>query len=240
MSLGIALLVFNILLAIAVLAYFRYVSRRNVAPLLRAMIARGTKQGMTADEVLRETAAKLRRRTPFSYIKEKEMNFFLDVLRDLAVPVDVAAQVWQKFELRCNVSSFREQQTLLLLAYMEDLELSVRKLIKTAVQLQQSAGGQYPNIAIALLAAISRREGWVFAEERADSVVFKYLENPVSISMQSSGKDVARAVFFEEMRRRLPTAPDSETYEARKSGRQAFMDNFDRYFDQIFQKIGQT
>jgi|WetSurMetagenome_2_1015567.scaffolds.fasta_scaffold63326_3 hypothetical protein len=238
MSLGSVLLAVVVILAIAISVYFRYLSRRHVAPLLQAMIDKLSREGVTTDGVLRTTAAKLRRRTPFNFIKEEEMHFFLDVLQDLAVPVDVAAHVWQKFELRCNISCFKERQTLLQLAYLEDLEICVRKLIETAARLQKNAGDKYPNIGIALLGAVSLREGWVFAEELADAIVLKYLGDTVQIAKQSSGKDVARAVLLEELNRRPIAAPDGGTFEARQSGRKDFVDNFDAHFEEVFRRIG--
>jgi hypothetical protein len=238
LNLGGLLLAVAIILIIAVLAYFRYMSRRHVAPLLRAMIDKLTREGMTTDGVLRATAAKLRRRSPFKLIKEEEMNFFLDVLQDLAAPVDVAAHVWQRFELRFNISSFRERQTLLQLAYLDDLEICVRTLIETAARLHKNAGDKYPNMGIALLAAVSQREGWVFAGELADSVAFKYLRDEVRIAKQSSGKDVARAVLLEELKRRPLSAPEGETYEARRSGKQDFVYNFEAHYEEAFRRIG--
>lgn len=237
-SLGALLLAVAITLVISVLAYVRYMSRRHVAPLLRAMIDKLTREGMTTDGVLRATAAKLRRRSPFNLIKEEEMNFFLDVLQDLAAPVDVAAHVWQRFELRFNISSFRERQSLLQLAYLDDLEISVRTLIGTAARLQKNTGDKYPNMGIALLGAISLREGWIFAGELADAVVFRYLGDEVQIAKQSSGKDVARAVLFEELKRRPVAALEAETYEARRAGKQLFVDNFAAHYEEVFRRIG--
>jgi len=238
LNLGGLLLAVAISLIIAVLAYFRYMSRRHVAPLLRAMIDKLTREGMTMDGVLRATAAKLRLRSPFNLIKEEEMNFFLDVLQDLAVPVDVAAHVWQRFEIRFNISSFRERQSILQLAYLDDLEICVRTLIETAARLHKNAGDKYPNMGIALLGAVSLREGWAFVGELADAVVFKYQGDKVQIATQSSGKDVARTVLLEELKRRPLAAPEGETYEARRSGKQDFVDNFAAHYEEVFKRIG--
>jgi hypothetical protein len=237
MNLGSVLLAIAIILGVAILVYYRYLSRRHVAPLLRAMIDKLTHEGMTTDEVLRATAARLRRRSPFSFIKETEMNFFLDVLQDLSTPIDVAAHVLQKFELRCNISSFRERQTILQIAYLEDLEICVRSLIETAARLQKNAGDRYPNMGIALLGAVSLREGWVFSGESADDVIFNYLGHEVQLAKQGSGKDVARVVLFEELKRRPISAPEGETYAARQSGRKDFVDNFDARYEEVFRRI---
>ena len=222
-------------LFIGVLVYLRYMAKRHVAALFYSSVQKAMEEGMNIEEAMRGAVGKLRRRPPFSSITEDELQFFLDTLQDLDSPADVAAQILQSCERKKQTSDLKNPATVIHLAYATDLKLTLRHLIESAKLLQKRLSERYPNITIALLASLSVRDGWAFVEEQKDTLVYKYRGETVRLFKRESGKDVARRILFEEAAQRpLPLKPNPG-YEIRKSGRRAFVEKFDHYFDEAFQ-----
>jgi hypothetical protein len=224
-------------LIIVVLVYLRRVNRRQVASLFLSTVRQLQAEGMDEEHALRQGIGRFIRRPPFNLLQTDELTLLVHVLQDLGSPVDVGAEVLQQCEHKRSIMELKEQKKLMQLLYMTDLKLSLQQLIENAELLHGKAADRYPNIAIALMASLSARKGWTFAEELNDALIFNYRQQRVRISKQGSGKDAAKRILFEEMVRR-PMSAHPETDQARSLGREKMIDSFDSFFDETFLRLG--
>ena len=219
---------------VASLVFWRSVTRRHVASLFCSTVRQLMADGGGMEPAMQQAIRRFARRAPFSLIRPEESSFFIGVLQDLGAPVDVGAEILQLCENRDSISEIRDRQKLARLAYSTDLKLGLQRLLRNAETLHKELGHRYPNITIALLASLGVREGWTFVEEQNDALIFDYRRQRVRIPKQGSGKDASRLILFEEMAQKPILSPPETGFEARKSARQEFVDNFDAVFDKIF------
>jgi hypothetical protein len=222
---------------IAVLVYLRHVNRRQVASLFRSKVRELQAGGMDTEQAFRQAIGRFIRRPPFNLLQTDELTLFVHVLQDLGSPVDVGAEILQQCENKQSILEIKEAKKLIRLLHTTDMKLSLQQLIQNAKLLHGKDTGRYPNIAIALLASLSAREGWTFVEEHDDDLIFDYRQERVRIPKQASGKDAARRILFEELARR-PMPPRPETDKTRKSARQELTGSFDALFDETFLDLG--
>lgn len=222
---------------VALLVYFRAVTKRHVSILFRSSVEEFMAGGMGIESAMREAIHRFIRRTPFRFIQPDELHSFLQVLQDLSSPVDVGAEILQKCENKRSIADIQDFGRLTRLAYAIDLKLNLRQLIQNARSLHRKVPDRYPNITIALLASLSVREGWTFIEEQNDALIFDYRQERVRIPKQGSGKDAARLILFEETAHRPMTGLEPDL-RARRSARQEVIDNFDSVFDETFSQMG--
>jgi hypothetical protein len=232
---GLALTVVAAVALTAVLVYLRYVARRHVATLFRSTARALIAEGASVEIALQKAVSRLVRRIPFNRIQEDEMAFFLCVLQDLGLPVEVGATILQQCEIKKDVTELRDQREIARLAYWTDFKLNLHKLIQDARILHKKASDRYPNITVALLASLSAREGWAFIEDQSEALVFGYHQKTVRLPKQGSGKDAAKIILFEEMARRPLLARPDLGFEARQAARRNLIDNFDSLFDEVLQ-----
>jgi hypothetical protein len=225
---------------VALLVYWRWVTRTHVASLFRSTVRQLMANGGGMEPAMQEAIRRFARRAPFSLIRPEEFSFFIAVVQDLGSPVDVGAEILQLCENRHSISEIRDRQKMAHLAYSTDLKLSLQRLLQNAKTLHKEVGHRYPNITIALLASLSVREAWTFVEEQNDALIFDYRQQRVRIPKQGSGKDASRLILFEEMAQRPILSPPETGFEARKSARQEFVDNFDAVFDKIFLEMAKS
>jgi hypothetical protein len=236
---GLSWIPFAVAAFILLLVYVRHMAQRHVATLFRSSVRKQLAEGAAAGPAMHSAIGRLLRRPPFNRIKEEEVSFFIDVLQDLSFPVDVGAEILQKCESAHSPSDLRDRKSLLRLAYSTDLRLSLRQLIQNARTLHRKVTNRYPNITIALLASLSVREGWTFAEEQNEALIFRYRQKEVRVPKHGSGKDAARLILFEELAQRdLQEKPGAE-YEDRKSARQELLATFDSYYEEAFHSMAQ-
>jgi len=234
-----ALIAIAAVLLVVVLVYLRHVNRRQVASLFRSMVRDFRAEGLDMEQALRQTTGHFVRRPPFHLLKPEELTLFVHVLQDLRTPVDVGAEVLQQCEFKHSVMELKEAKKLTRLLYATDLKLSLQELIQDAKLLHGNAADRYPNIAIALLASLSAREGWTFIEEQPDVLIFDYRKERVHLPGQASGKDAARLILFKELAQR-PMQVHPETDKAREAARKEIIDGFAPLFDQAFLGLGGT
>jgi hypothetical protein len=225
---------------IALLVYWRSVTRTHVASLFRSTVRQFMAEGDGMEPAMQDAIRRFARRAPFSLIRPEEFSFFISVLQDLGAPVDVGAEILQLCENRHSISEIRDRQKMAHLAYSTDLKLGLQRLLQTAETLHKEVGHRYPNITIALLASLGGREGWTFVEEQNDALIFDCRQRRVRIPKQGSGKDAARLILFEEMAQKPILSPPGTGFEARKSARQEFVDNFAAVFDEIFLEMAKS
>ncbi len=232
---GIVWIGIGIAILIVVLVYLRLVGRRHVAALFRGTVHRFITEGLSMEAALQKAVSRFMRRPPFNRIQEDELAFFLCVLQDFDSPVEVGAQILQQCETKKDATGLKDPQKAVELAYSIDFKLKLQQLIQDARILQQKAGEQYPNITVALLASLSARKDWIFAEDQKEALVFSYRGKSVHVPKQGSGKDAARLILFEEMAHRPLSAQPDLGFEIRNSARQDLVANFDNLFDEVFQ-----
>lgn len=226
-----------VLLAGAILL-FRYLARRHVASLFRTTVRKLMEEGAEIEPAMREAVRRLTRRAPFNIIGEDEYSFFFYTLQDLGSPVEVGAEILQKCESRDSALEVKDRLKMARLAYSTDLKLNLSELVQNARTLHRKVPHRYPNITLALLAALSVREGWTFVEEQGDALIYDYKQERVRIPKKGSGKDAARLILFEEMAHRpMLVRPDTD-FEVRKNVRKELLDHFDALFEEAFVDIG--
>jgi hypothetical protein len=234
---GFVLIIIAAALLTAALVYIRYMAKRHVAALFRTLVQEFLDEGLDIGQSMRNAVSKFTRRAPFSRIPEDDLSFLLDVLQDLNSPIETGAEILQRFDRQHRITDLQYRLEFVGLAHKTDLTLNLRRLIENAKKLQKKLNRRYPNITLALLASLSVRDGWTFIEEQKASLDFSYRGKAIRLSKRDSGKDAARLVLFEETARRPVIQKPDPGYEIRKSGRQEFVDNFDRYFDEAFHSM---
>jgi hypothetical protein len=222
---------------IALLVYVRHMAQQHVATLFRSSVRKQMAEGAACGPAMHSAISKLLRRPPFNLIKEEEASFLVDVLQDLGSPVDVGAEILQKCESAHNPSELRDRKSLLRVAYSTDLRFSLRQMIQNARTLHRKVSSRYPNITVALLASLSVREGWTFAEEQSEALIFRYRQKEVRVPKQGSGKDAARLILLEELAQRDLQEKSGTGYEDRKAARQEVLTTFDTYYEEAFHGI---
>jgi hypothetical protein len=221
------------------LVYVRHMAQRHVATLFRSSVRKRLAEGAACEPAMHSAISRLLRRPPFNRIKEDEVSFLVDVLQDLSFPVDVGAEILQKCESTHNLSEMHDRKSLSRLAYSADLRFSLRQLIQNARTLHRKVSNRYPNITIALLASLSVRDGWTFAEEQSEALIFRYRQQEVRIPKRGSGKDAARLILFEELAQRDLQEKPGTGYEDRKAARQEVLATFDNYYEEAFHSMAQ-
>jgi len=232
-------ILFAVVGIVLLLVYVRHMARRHVATLFRSSVRKQMAEGTASEPAMHSAMSRLLRRPPFNLIKEEEVSFFVDVLQNLSFPVDVGAEILQKCESAHNPSELRDRKILLRLAYSTDLKFGLRQLIQNARTLHRKVINRYPSITIALLASLSVREGWTFAEEQSEALLFRYRQKDVRVPKHGSGKDSARLILFEELAQRDLQAKPGTGYEDRKRVRQEVLTTFDKYYEEAFHGIAQ-
>ena len=232
---GIVWIAIGISILIVVLVYLRLIGRRHVAALFRATVHRCIAEGLSMEAALQKAACRFMRRPPFNRIQEDELAFFLCVLQDLDSPVEVGARILQQCEIKRDATGLKDPQKAAKLAYSIDFKLRLQQLIQDARILQQKAGEKHQTITVALLASLSARKDWIFAEDQKEALVFNYRGKSVYVPKQGSGKDAAKLILFEEMAHRPLMARQDLGFEIRNSARQDLVANFDNLFDEVFQ-----
>ncbi len=223
-----------VILLIIFVMYLR-IAKYNISTTFRAFITHRTKGGISQKQSLREATDNFRYRKPFDKITEDDIVFFVVVLQDLQNPVDAGANILQHCEWQQDISFLKDKYTLLRLAYSEDIKISIIKILEKAKNIMNKSSGF--EVIEGVLLSLKGRDGWIFIKEDQKEYVFEYKDDEVRISKQNTGMGIAKAIIFTEMKNKKIEPQSNADYLIRKIGKAKLLEDFDGFFEEIFQRL---